>query len=312
MAMEEAKLNKTKEGFADLIRSLKLQFRKLLYSQTYLECMVDIYQNQIVEIKKLTDAYHQQAIIGNMAKSEYIRLKALELEFTQKRNEILKEMNDTEKDIKILMRVHPTTVLVVLQPKDDMRFTRISSLVLTDLITRAKDYRPDIKLAASDIEFYKRYYAYEKAKRVPDLNIKCGYDRGGGIFYNFVGFGLSMNIPVFDRNQGTIQLAQLSIQQAQLLFENKVLSVENEVVAAYKNLLSASYFYNQMEDNYEDTLDNMLESYHKSFKLRNISMLDYIDFVEAYIQNKKILLEARKDMEDKSEELNFTIGIDIL
>ena len=130
--------------------------------------------------------------------------------------------------------------------------------------------------------------------------------------YNFFGFGLTMDIPFFDRNQGNIKSALIGIEQSQIHLEHKELSLENETVLAYQNLRNAIDFLAQIEDGYEDTLDTLLTSYTKNFTERNISLLEYLDFLEAYLENKIIILEAGKEVNEKTEELNYAIGTDVI
>ncbi|WHT38399.1 hypothetical protein QNH98_15395 [Myroides sp. mNGS23_01] len=40
-------------------------------------------------------------------------------------------------------------------------------------------------------------------------------------------------------------------------------------------------------------------------------MIEYLDFVEAYVDNKNILLETKKELNEQLENLQFAIGKDI-
>jgi outer membrane protein, heavy metal efflux system len=54
----------------------------------YLQLSRSIYQNQLLSIKQLTQAYQKQVEQGNVPQGEYIRLKALELEIAKNINEL--------------------------------------------------------------------------------------------------------------------------------------------------------------------------------------------------------------------------------
>jgi len=41
---------------------------------------------------------------------------------------------------------------------------------------------------------------------------------------------------------------------------------------------------------------------------RNISMLEYLDFIEAYKSNKQTVLTAEKNLNSSFEELQFAVG----
>ena len=65
-----------------------------------------------------------------------------------------------------------------------------------------------------------------------------------------------------------------------------------------------------IEPDYENDLDLLLDNYTKNFTAKNVSMLEYFDFMDAYLENKKIILDAQKDVNQKAEELNYSLGKD--
>ena len=44
---------------------------------------------------------------------------------------------------------------------------------------------------------------------------------------------------------------------------------------------------------------------------KNTSMLEYLDFVDAYLDNKTILLNSKKDLNNNLEELRYIAGEEI-
>ena len=312
VALESVSVDKSNEYFEDLLRNLKIEFRNLLTQLQYLQFGEAVYDNQISSLQQLTQSYQRQVEQNHVAKGEYIRLKALELEIAKDLNDLKKEKNEVVKELKLLMRL-PSATNLEIAPEGFLKNTNaFENLNLNDLLARSKESRPDFKLANLEKTYYDKLYAYEKSQRTPDLAIKGGYDRGGNFMYNFFGFGITMDIPFFDRNQGNIKSALIGIEQSQIHLEHKELSLENETVLAYQNLRNAIDFLGQIEVGYEDTLDQLLTSYTKNFTERNISLLEYLDFLEAYLENKIIILEAGKEVNEKTEELNYAIGTDVI
>lgn len=312
IALEQVSVEKSKQYLEDLMRNLKVEFRNQLTQLQYLQFCRGIYQNQLASIKHLTNAYQRQVEQGNIPKGEYIRLKALELEIAQNINELNKGANEAQKELKVLMRLPATAQLEITEEgylKDTAQF---SLLVLDDLIEQAKESRPDFKIAQLEESYYSKLYAYEKAQRVPDLILNAGYDRNGNTMLDFIGVGVSIAIPVFNRNQGNIKHAQLNINQSKILSQQKTLDLENEIVLSYQNLSKAIDFLEEIEPDYEATLDGLLTGYTKNFTERNISLLEYLDFLDAYLENKKIILETGKKVNEKAEELNYFVGSDLI
>jgi len=87
---------------------------------------------------------------------------------------------------------------------------------------------------------------------------------------------------------------------------------QHEIAEFFNNYSKAYDFYNKIDNsNLSTEFDNMLEVYAKNFLNKNISMLEYIDFMETYKSNKQILLSAKKNLNIQFEELQHKTGVDI-
>lgn len=310
IALEQVGVDKAGVYFEELLRNLKTEFRSLIAELQYMQGVESAYSEQLASVSVLTSAFQNQLKQGNISKGEYVRLKALELELTGELNNLKNEKNAVQRELKSLMRMNPVTTLVIVEDRAAPR--DYSGLTAAGLIEKARENRQDLKLSVLEKEYYSKLYAYERAQRVPDFSLKAMYDRNGNTMLDFIGFGFTMDLPLFNRNQGAVRYAEAGMEIAKLENEYVQLSVENEVVAAYQNLLLATDFLTSIEPGYEQTLDDLLGHYTANFQNRNISMIEFIDFMDAYLENKKIILEAEKSVFQKLEELNYAVGTEVL
>src|SRR5690606_13552170 len=132
-----------------------------------------------------------------------------------------------------------------------------------------------------------------------------------GVWPSFFGFGLSIDLPVFNRNQGAIAHAQMGIENTTYLSNDLRLRARAEFDQNYKDFRAALTFYESIDPDFETDLDEIFESYTKNFVNRNISLLQYLDFQEAYLENKRIILEAKKEIHLQLERLQYTVGTEI-
>ena len=311
VALEQVNVEKYQQYFQDLLRNLKAEFRQQMTKLQFLQSNVRIYQNQLSSVRQLTMAYLRQVDQGNVPRGEYIRLKALELEIARQINQVNLDINDCQKELKMLMRLPYSTHLVITDDEFLRDINPYRALTLDNLIEQAKLSRPDFKISDLDQSYYSKLYNYQKAFRTPDLTLKGGYDRGGNFMFNFVGFGLAVDLPVFNRNQGYIQHARIGMDYAKTMYQQMELTVENEIAKAFRDLSMAIRFLSDIEPGYENTLDDLLNSYTRNFINRNVSMLEYLDFLDAYLENKRIILEADRDVNDKIEELVYAVGSEL-
>lgn len=311
IALEQLDVSKAEQYFEELLRGLKLELRRQLTELQYLQQTIKVHQNLIDNISILTNAYKNQVEQGNTAKAEYTRLKAQELEINKNMLELTRQSDEVQKELRMLLRIDPTFSITISDEelvKDAMLY---EALVIDQIMDKAKENRPDYKLALLEEEYANRLLSYEKSKRVPDMTFGVSYDRNGSTMLDFVGVGLSFDLPIFDRHKGDIKKAQINIENARIRQESTRVAIENEIILAHKSLQQAIHFMEKIEPDYEDELDLLLANYTKSFSSKNLSMLEYFDFIDAYLENKKIILEAQKDFSHKVEELNYAIGADL-
>jgi cobalt-zinc-cadmium efflux system outer membrane protein len=173
----------------------------------------------------------------------------------------------------------------------------------------AKNFRPEFLLSDLDIQYNEKLLKYEKAQRSPDIALSVGYDRYGGVWKNFVGLGISLDIPIFDRNQGNIKIAKLSIEQSNYNAEHQKKKIQHEIVEFYNNYkMNYSFYKKHTENNFSKDLDEMFEVYSRIFLERNISMLEYLDFMDSYKTTKQAILNAKKNLDTSFAELQFSVN----
>ena len=296
--------------FEEVLRGLKIELRKSVSEIIYYQDYLNVLKNQSQSYVKLTEAYKKQAARGNIAKSELLRLQASLLELENEINETQSELNEQVKTLKVLLNIDPLTNISIVD--DNMYKLTPDNIVLSDLLEVANEVRPDVKLSQLQTKFHEKSLAYEKSLRLPDLTFSANYDRYGGVWKDFIGFGISIDLPLLNRNQGNIKAARISRDQSYYLARQQQNIVSHEIASAYNNYLYAYSFLKKInEDSLLPELDGMMDIYTKNLMNRNISMLEYIDFMEAYKSNKQTVLTAKKKVDIQFEELQYAVGAEI-
>lgn len=308
--LQKLSIEERQTDFEIVLRESKLSLRNTLTSIQVLQQQQEIYQKQIDNTNLLITGYKNQLNQGNISQSEYIRLKAAELQFRKELVDVSKALEEALKELKNFINIGTNTPIYVTNELE-IPTKLVSELQIEDWIIHAQENRPDIMLNDNLINQAKKQVEIEKAERTPNITLGVDYDRGGNIMRDFIGFGLSFDLPIFDRNKGNIKEAKLGVQIAELEAKNKKNEIANDIIEALRNYLQAQDLYNQIDADYELQLDRLLEAYVKNFQKKNVSMIEYLDFVEAYVDNKNILLETKKELNEQLENLQFAIGKDI-
>lgn len=298
------------QEFEDVLRNLKVELRKSIYDLHYSQTYLALLTNQRESISRLFESFKNQVQQGNMAKSELLRLQSSLLELENEINTTQIDLAEQEKSLKILLNIDPFVQIEIADNTE--KAINPDKIILPNLMQLAEDSRPDMKQYKLHTQYNKRTLDYEKSQRIPDITLSAGYDRYGGVWKDFISFGVSIDLPFFNRNQGNIRAAKLSIDQSSYLEQQHQNIIRHEVMATYNNYVNVYRFYRKItEDSLLPELDNMLEVYSKNLLNKNISMLEYIDFMEAYRTNKQTILTAQKNVNLQFEELQYVVGTEI-
>src|SRR5690606_25918194 len=311
MEVEKVAVDLAKQEFEDILRILKYEFRNHLTRLQYLELYKDVFALQQQSVQNLLQSYQKQVALDNISQGELIRLKALQLELSKDIVELTKEKNEAETELKVLLSIPASSSVLVNEERFVPKISEIKEMRLDYLFEQALEYRPGIKIAELENRHYAKLYNYEKSLRVPDLTLMSSYDRGGGIWPSYLGFGVSIDLPLFNKNQGNIKSAEIGLDQTKILEDETRLRVQAEVSKSYTDLLISISHYESIDLSYEQDLETLLNSYTRNFANRNISLLEYLDFQSAYLENNKIILESQRDIHLHLEELHYTIGKEI-
>lgn len=310
VCVEKAAKEMTIQEFEDLLRNMKFELRKSIYETLYLQSYLKVLKDQKNSLNQLINAYQKQVDAGNFAKNELLRLQSSELELDSEINETQTNINEHQKNLKALLCAEPSVSLEIIN--NATTSIKPEDISISNIINGLDESRPDLKRQGLQISYFDKVMNFEKSQRIPDITLSANYDRRGGVWRDFIGFGVSFNLPFLNRNQGNIKIAQLSKEQSKYQSQQQLRIAQYEVNEAFSNYELAYKFYQKVSDNkLLSELDNMLESYTKNLLKKNISMLEYTDFMDSYKANKQTVLTAQKNLELSFEELQYRIGTDI-
>jgi cobalt-zinc-cadmium efflux system outer membrane protein len=194
----------------------------------------------------------------------------------------------------------------------DLSVNSSDSLRFDMLLSAAKEYRPDIKLSLKNIAYQERNLKLQRSTAIPD--VKLGYqphDRGSNYVRPYTGLIFEVPLPVFNRNQGNIQAAKVQLEQANIQNRFDFLSLENEVMSAYLQLGSNRKGLVQYTTEFMKSVEELKKEADKNFALKNISLLQYIDFQRIFVTNQLQYFSLKQSYLLKVNRVNFTVGKEI-
>lgn len=309
MAAEEAGVRIAEQQFEDVLRSLKVELRSQLAELDHAQQREQTHRQALAQLRRLLQAYQRQVTLGNVSQSEYMRLRASEAELIKGISDIRRENREAQQALKVLLGIAPACELVLSGTHPyAIAVDAAKTLQAASILEWADNYNAELQGIRWGVTQAEHQLRYEQAQRTPDVAVNIGYDRGGNIMRDFIGIGVSMDLPFFDRNQGNIRAAQAAVERHRLLAEEKKTAVGSAAIQAWQNLLLVIGQREQFSPDDEAEMDKLLEGFHHSFAERRVSLLEYLDFLEAYLNTKDYILETNRDMLIHYENLRYYVG----
>ena len=303
-----ANVTLTEYQFFDLLRTLKYTLRTDFFNIYYLAQSARVYQAEIRALQQVVDAFSQQQGKGYIAETEVVRIKAQLYSFKSEYNDLVNEINDVESELRLVLQVKPQ---VYIEPAVDTE--AISSLdpskyPLSALMDSAYHNRTDLKIARINTTINKLNYNYQKALAVPDLTLGISYDEQGSYANNFTSFGASMDLPFLNRNQGNIKSAKAMIANTAMLEKSTLATVEENVNRSLEKAYAQQKLFQEIDPRFSGDFDRLVNEVLKNYQLRNIGLLQFLDFYDAYKQNVVQLNTIRYNRVQAFEDLNYYTG----
>jgi len=88
--------------------------------------------------------------------------------------------------------------------------------------------------------------------------------------------------------------------------------VENDVQKAYGKLLNTQKMLQAFDPSFNYQYEQLMKGVTENFAKRNISLIDFTDFVESYKNNVLQFNQLQNDRRQAMESLNFAVGKSII
>ena len=296
--------------FEEVLRTLRSELNTKFIELYYTEKSLSVYDKEIDYLQRLLGVMKEQNEKGNISLLEKSRIQALLLSLQQERNETSNRVISLQGDMKLLLGLNATEVFEPVFDEAVLKQVDIASIPFIELNNRLAE-RPDIKMARTNIQVSRANVSLQKSLAFPEVSLKGAYDRAGNFCDNYFAIGLSVSVPIFNRNQGNIKSARLSVLQNTNREELARKQAENELFTSYARLEKAIKLYNTSNYELERDFEKIIDGVNSNYSKRNISLLEFIDYYQAYKETCLQLYQTQKDVFLAMEDINTITGSDV-
>ena len=297
--------------FEEVMRTLRQELNEKFVEVYFLSKSIAIYEKEVNSLQVLLGGMKIQQEKGNISLMEISRLESMLFSLRKEKNERENDLLTTRGDLNLLLNLPEDTQVQLSLDEEVLQQLDLSQLSFADLKAIINE-RPDQKIARSTVNASRANLKLQKSMAFPEFSVKGNYDRVGNFINDYFAIGVSLSVPIFNRNQGNIKAARFSIQQAGVQQEYAANRADMELFTAYTSLEKATQLYQSTNMDLERNFEKLITGVNENFTRKNISLLEFIDYYDSYKETCIQLYEIKKNVFLAMENLNTVVGQNVL
>ena len=167
---------------------------------------------------------------------------------------------------------------------------------------------PGVVLARIEVDRRKALTALEQSKRVPDVTVSVGMQRSNETQRNVLLFGVSVPLPVFDRNQGNLLEALKLEDKARDELQAATVRLHSEVAQARERLSTIT---SEVQSLQQEVLPGAKSAYDAAtigFENGKFNFLEVLDAQRTYFTAKSQYLKALGEAHRAAADIDRLLG----
>ena len=297
--------------FEEVMRTLRQELNEKFVEVYFLSKSIAIYEKEVNSLQVLLGGMKIQQEKGNISLMEISRLESMLFSLRKEKNERENDLLTTRGELNLLLNLPEDTQVQLSLDEEVLQQLDLSQLSFADLKAIINE-RPDQKIARSTVNASRANLKLQKSMAFPEFSVKGNYDRVGHFINDYFAIGVSLSVPIFNRNQGNIKAARFSIQQAGVQQEYAANRADMELFTAYTSLEKATQLYQSTNMDLERNFEKLITGVNENFTRKNISLLEFIDYYDSYKETCIQLYEIKKNVFLAMENLNTVVGQNVL
>jgi outer membrane protein, heavy metal efflux system len=287
----------------DAERQLRLQTAQAFIDVLFAKSTLELAQQNLASFSNVVDISRQRLTAGDLSQNDYYKVSLQRLQFEQ--DVSVAEVQLVQARVQLRQLVGYDTVTDDFDVIGDLAY-RASSVTLDELRAAALASRPDLLAAQSGLKLAQDAVTLERSNAARDVTGEVEYDRDGS--FNGIGLGLSIDLPIHDRNQGNIARAQVAARQADETAAAARMAVLADVDGAYAAFQANAKIVSLFQSGYLDQAQQSLDISRYIYQRGAGSLLDLLDAERTYRSTQVAFRQALAAYMASIHQINFVVG----
>lgn len=172
----------------------------------------------------------------------------------------------------------------------------------------APDDSPALREARSRVRREQSAVTLAEAQRIPDFTLTAGMKREPVLREDSVLLGVTVPIPLFDRNQGARRAAQADLGAAESSLLDAVQSVQRQRDSLLVQRTASYQEAMQLRDDVLEVASQALEATREGYRAGKFSLIDLLDAQRGLIEAQNAYLAARVSFHKSEAALDELLG----
>ncbi len=301
------------DSFYDLLRALRYELSSDFFNVFYLQQSLKFYNETIPSVEKTISVAESMYSKRSILLSELIRLKSLLFSLENDRLHIKNEISDAENDLNVMLRDTTSIYMYIIPNIDPGKIDSLSlnNLSLKNILESAVENRPDYKIVSENVKYDKENIALQKAMAIPDVTLGGSYSRNGSYIPDYFGINASIDIPLFNRNQGNISIAKNNMEADIANREQTRIEIKKEIISAFEKARTTDQLYKEFDKKFIIEYKELLQGMIANYENRNMTLIEFTDFFDSYRSTMTQLIQLQNDRINAFENLNYATGMNL-
>lgn len=311
IAMAKTNTTLADHNFMDLLRTLRYSLRTDFISIYYWQQTAGVYDEEINGLKTVVRADQMQLAHGFIPKTQLVRDEAQLYSLQSEYNDLVNQINDAESEMRVMLDTVATNIYIIplldtasLMKMDPLKYP------LTTLLDSAASNRTDLLIANDNLLLSRQNLKLQKANAVPDITLSAGFDQNGNAWPDYTSLGISFDLPVFTLNRGNIRSAKYAIKSNEATLGSTSHTMEENVARALQLAVTERKLYDGLDKNFPAQFDSLARETLNQYMKRNMNILDFLTFYDAYKTNVVQLNYIMASMANAFENIDYMTGSD--
>lgn len=303
VAVARQELAATESDFQNALRELKLDLKRRYYAVVLSKAQRELSEEILKQFDDIIRVNEARFKAGELSGLEINRIRAERARFS---NDLL--------DADLQLKNSKTALVELLGVQDlniafDVAETLAVPTLQLDLPLLQRDAlksRPDLVAEMQRLERNRQNLSLQKSEAVPNVTPFFGYKRDFGV--NTAAVGLSVPLPLFNRNQGGVSRATAEIQQQQYETRRVELAVRREVQEAYQTAQTQAEKVKALEAQYVPSARTARGIAQQSYRLGALDLIELLDAERTYRETLRAYNLALFDFNASLFQLEAAVG----